>query len=95
MVCARVGVGAEPLPSQFLPSEVLAGLGGVPLNQKIGVPKDTAVRQNACGMNMPMGDGRGGGNSRSFPFRSRMGVGGDALALCWWREEEGIRECGL
>ena len=40
-------------------------------------------------MNMPMAEGKCGRNSRSFSFRFRMNVGGDALALCWWREEEG------
>ena len=34
----------NPQPSQFLPRGVTAGLGGVPLNQKIGAPKDTAIR---------------------------------------------------
>ena len=50
-------------------------MGDVSLNQKIGAQKNTAIRYNACGMNMPMGYGRG--DSRSFQFRFRMGVGGD------------------
>ena len=40
-----------------------------PSTKSIGAQKYTAIRYNACGMNMPMGYGRGGGDSRSFSDR--------------------------
>ena len=50
-----------------------AGLGGVPLNQKIGAPKNTAITiQCFPGMNMPSSLRASGAHSLHHEYASRI-----------------------
>ena len=55
----------NPLPS-FFSRRFDGRSGGCSLLPEFGAKKNTAIRYNACDMNMPMGDGRGGRNGRNF-----------------------------